>query len=82
MHRFVDVVKALKRRRGTTVACPRCGSLKISGSTGMDGWMLPPLYCCQECGYSGRLVLEVDRDAALGMASDTARNDAVPNTER
>lgn len=23
--------------------------------------MLPPLYLCSECGYAGRLVLEVDR---------------------
>jgi len=27
----------------------------------MDGWMLPPLYLCKECGYAGRLVLEVDK---------------------
>jgi len=28
----------------------------------MDGWMLPPLYLCKECGYAGRLVLEVGKD--------------------
>lgn len=67
MNRFIEVVKALKRRRNSAVACPRCGTLNISKSTGMDGWMLPPLYLCKECGYAGRLVLEVDRQE-LGPA--------------
>ena len=61
MNRFIEVVKALKRRPQSSVACPRCGTLNISKSTGMDGWMLPPLYLCKECGYAGRLVLEVDK---------------------
>jgi len=63
MRRFFEVVKALKRRGDSTIACPRCGSLNISKSSGMDGWMLPPLYLCRECGYAGRLVLEIDREA-------------------
>ena len=63
MNRFIEVVKALKRRRQSTIACPRCGSLRVSKSTGMDGWMLPPLYLCSDCGYAGRLVLEVEKDA-------------------
>lgn len=67
MNRFIEVLKALKRRRNSAVACPRCGTLNISKSTGMDGWMLPPLYLCKECGYAGRLVLEVDRQE-LGPA--------------
>jgi len=62
VNRFIEVVKALKRRPQSSVACPRCGTLNISKSTGMDGWMLPPLYLCKECGYAGRLVLEVGKD--------------------
>ncbi len=61
MNRFIEVLKGLKRRGESAIACPRCGSLRISKSTGMDGWMLPPLYLCSECGYSGRLVLEIDK---------------------
>ena len=69
MNRLIEVVKALRRRRESSVACPRCGTLNISKSTGMDGWMLPPLYLCKECGYAGRLVLEVDRNE-LGPAKN------------
>jgi transcription elongation factor Elf1 len=61
MNRFIEIVKGLKRRSESTLACPRCGSLRMSKSTGMDGWLLPPLYLCGECGYAGRLVLEVER---------------------
>ena len=71
MNRFIEVVKALKRRSSSTVACPRCGSLDMSKSTGMDGWMLPPLYLCNKCGYAGRLVLEIDvQDCARGASDD------------
>lgn len=61
MSRFIEIVKALKRQRSSAVVCPRCGSLHMTKSTGMDGWMLPTLYLCNECGYVGRLALEVDR---------------------
>lgn len=64
MNRFVEVVKALKRGRASRIACPKCRSEKIFRSTGMDGWMLPPLYLCAECGYTGRVVLEVEPEAA------------------
>jgi len=60
VNRFIEVVKALKRRSESAVACPRCGSLNVSKSTGMDGWLLPPLYLCYDCGYGGRLVLEFE----------------------
>jgi len=70
MNRFIEVVKALKRRSRSTVACPRCGSLDISKSTGMDGWMLPPMYLCNKCGYAGRLVLEIDAPDGDRGASD------------
>lgn len=58
------VLKSLKRRSGVLV-CPKCGSPKISGSSPLDGWILPYKYRCPKCGYSGFLVLEVDeRDVA------------------
>jgi predicted RNA-binding Zn-ribbon protein involved in translation (DUF1610 family) len=65
VNRFIEVVKALKRPSQSAVACPRCGSRNIFKSTGMDGWLLPPLYLCKDCGYTGRLVLEVgEQDSA------------------
>lgn len=75
MNRFIEVVKALKRRSQSVVACPRCGGLNISKSTGMDGWLLPPLYLCPDCGYTGRLVLEVEgQNPARGPSGNGSSN--------
>jgi predicted RNA-binding Zn-ribbon protein involved in translation (DUF1610 family) len=69
VNRFIEVVKALKRPSQSAVACPQCGSPNIFKSTGMDGWLLPPLYLCKDCGYTGRLVLEVEgQDSAREMS--------------
>jgi predicted RNA-binding Zn-ribbon protein involved in translation (DUF1610 family) len=71
VNRFIEVVKALKRRSQSAVACPQCGGPNIFKSTGMDGWLLPPLYLCKDCGYTGRLVLELEKqDSGRGMAGD------------
>lgn len=80
MNRFIEVVRALKRRTDSVVACPVCGSLRVGRSTGMDGWMLPPLYLCNECGYAGRLVVEIDRES-LSRKKDERRNSNVPRAE-
>ena len=70
MNRFIEVVRSLKGRSESTAACPRCGSLDVRKSSGMDGWLMPPLYLCNRCGYAGRLVLEVKLPDAVHEASD------------
>jgi predicted RNA-binding Zn-ribbon protein involved in translation (DUF1610 family) len=77
VNRFIEVVKALRRHSTSTVACPQCGSLNISKSTGMDGWMLPPLYLCPNCGYAGRVVLEVRAEDMPRKGAPGGKNDAV-----
>jgi predicted RNA-binding Zn-ribbon protein involved in translation (DUF1610 family) len=62
VNRFIEVVRALRSGSQSAAACPQCGSLNISRSTQMDGWLLPTLYLCTNCGYTGRLVLEVDAE--------------------
>jgi predicted RNA-binding Zn-ribbon protein involved in translation (DUF1610 family) len=73
-NRFIEVLKALKRGSERAIACPRCGSLNISKSSGMDGWMLPALYLCNECGYAGRVVLGID-GRTLHRRSEETRGD-------
>ena len=77
MNRFIEVVKALKGPRRSAVACPQCGSLNIAKSTGMDGWMLPPLYFCANCGYTGRVVLEIQDKDAGREGSGNGKNSTV-----
>jgi predicted RNA-binding Zn-ribbon protein involved in translation (DUF1610 family) len=74
MKRFVDVLKELKRPSRSAVACPQCRSLNIHKSTGMDGWLLPPLYLCPDCGYSGRVVLELEAQDRAREGSEYGGN--------
>jgi len=77
VNRFIEVVKALKRPSRSAVACPQCGSLNITKSTGMDGWMLPPLYLCPDCGYAGRVVLEIQAHDTRREGSGDGKNKTV-----
>jgi predicted RNA-binding Zn-ribbon protein involved in translation (DUF1610 family) len=60
MNRFVETVKSLKRTPGTRQVCPSCGSLRIRVHDSLGGWLLPPTYSCEECGYVGKVILEVE----------------------
>jgi len=75
VNRFIEVVRALRRHTKSIIACPQCGSPNISKSTGMDGWMLPPLYLCSSCGYAGRVVLEVRAEDMVRKGSVDGKND-------
>ena len=77
MNRFIEVLKELKRHRPSAIACPQCGSLNIYKSTGMDGWLLPASYLCPDCGYSGRVILEVEAQGGAGKESTDGRNGSV-----
>jgi predicted RNA-binding Zn-ribbon protein involved in translation (DUF1610 family) len=77
VNRFIEVVKALKGPSRSAVACPQCGSLNIAKSTGMDGWMLPPLYLCANCGYTGRVVLEIQAQDTRGEGSGNGKDGTV-----
>ena len=41
-------------------ACPRCGSVNIKFSTKFDVWLTPKRYVCNDCGYIGPVVLEIE----------------------
>jgi predicted RNA-binding Zn-ribbon protein involved in translation (DUF1610 family) len=77
VNRFTEVVKALRRSSRSAVACPKCGSANIFKSTGMDGWLLPPLYLCKDCGYTGRVVLEVEEQDSARETSGDKKSHAI-----
>jgi len=60
MNSFFETIRKLKRSGGAPRMCPRCGSMRIRIEGSLGGWLLPPMYSCEACGYSGRLVLELD----------------------
>jgi len=61
MNRLVDVVRRLKRSDPGPRICPSCGSPKIREFGSLGSWLVPPTFICDDCGYAGPVVLEVDQ---------------------
>ena len=40
--------------------CPACGSTNIRKVSPFSGWLLPEEFVCDDCGYRGPIVAEVD----------------------
>ena len=67
---FREVLKGLKHKKiwePTTKVCPKCGSPRITISSGLDTYprlygITPEKYVCKECGYSGALAMEQTKE--------------------
>ncbi|MEM2118071.1 MAG: hypothetical protein QW386_03515 [Candidatus Bathyarchaeia archaeon] len=57
-----EVFGTLKRRKPSKIFCPRCGSSKIHLSSSLDYWLTPRKYVCDDCGYVGILVMELEKE--------------------
>jgi predicted RNA-binding Zn-ribbon protein involved in translation (DUF1610 family) len=57
-----EVFKTLKRRKPSKAYCPRCGSSKIHLFASLDYWLTPKKYVCDDCGYSGPIVMELEEE--------------------
>ena len=60
-------LKRKKLREQTPTLCPRCGSSKIKISSSFDTYprmygLTPRQYVCEECGYRGPIVLELEEE--------------------
>ncbi len=55
-----EVIKSLKHGKPTKIYCPRCCSPKIDLSSELDIWLTPKKYLCENCGYTGPIVMEID----------------------
>ena len=42
--------------------CPICESRNIRKSSQFDGWLIPELYVCPDCGYKGPIYMEIQID--------------------
>ncbi|MHA1237972.1 MAG: hypothetical protein ACTSSJ_01780 [Candidatus Odinarchaeia archaeon] len=40
--------------------CPICGSSHLKYASFLSGWYTPEQYICENCGYSGPLILEIE----------------------
>jgi len=65
-----EVLGGLKRKKPwepTPKFCPRCGSPKIKVSSSFDVYprmygLTPRQYVCEDCGYRGPIVLELEEE--------------------
>lgn len=67
---FFDTVKNLRHSGPGALACPVCGSIRIKQRGSLGGWLLPPDWACTDCGYVGKLVLELDREDSRKQKND------------
>ncbi|RJS79638.1 hypothetical protein CW708_01905 [Candidatus Bathyarchaeota archaeon] len=57
-----EIFKSLKHRKPTKIYCPRCGSPNIHLSSKFDYWLTPKTYVCEDCGYKGPIVMELEEE--------------------
>jgi transcription elongation factor Elf1 len=57
-----EVLKTLKHRKPSQIYCPRCCSPKISLSSSLDLWLTPKKYVCNNCGYTGPIIMELEKE--------------------
>jgi predicted RNA-binding Zn-ribbon protein involved in translation (DUF1610 family) len=57
-----EVFRMLKYRKPSKIYCPRCGSPKIRLSSSLDYWFTPKKYVCENCGYIGPIVMELEKE--------------------
>lgn len=56
------VFKTLKHRGPSKIYCPKCGSPRIHLSSSLDYWLTPKKYICENCGYYGPIVMELEEN--------------------
>ncbi|MEM2104610.1 MAG: hypothetical protein QW717_06960 [Candidatus Bathyarchaeia archaeon] len=62
LRNMFEVFKTLKRRGPSKIYCPKCGSSKVHLSTSLDYWLTPKKYVCDDCGYNGPIVMELEEN--------------------
>jgi transcription elongation factor Elf1 len=55
-----EIIKNTKHRRPTQIFCPRCGSPKMNLTTTLAIGFTPKQYYCENCGYVGTVVMELE----------------------
>jgi predicted RNA-binding Zn-ribbon protein involved in translation (DUF1610 family) len=72
-----ELLHTLKHRKPTQIYCPRCASPKIHLSSSFDTWLFPTKYRCENCGYVGPIVMELEKEE--NQKKKETPNQATPN---
>jgi len=57
-----EVFRTLSHRGPTKKYCPRCQSPKIHLYSSLSYWLTPKKYICESCGYTGPVILELEKE--------------------
>jgi hypothetical protein len=57
-----DILKNTRHRKPSQIYCPRCASPKIQLSSSLAVWLTPKQYYCEDCGYLGIIVMELEKE--------------------
>jgi len=66
-----EVFKSVKHRSPTQIYCPRCCSPKIKLTSSLSYFLTPKQYYCEECGYVGTVVMELEKDEEEKKETET-----------
>ena len=66
-----EVFKSVKHRSPTQIYCPRCCSPKIKLTNSLSYFLTPKQYYCEECGYVGTVVMELEKDEEEKKETET-----------
>gem|GEM_PF-922158 len=58
---ILTLLKNLRIHSGNLAVCPKCGKPSLVKSSLYDGWLFPNRFVCIQCGYSGYLVMELEK---------------------
>jgi predicted RNA-binding Zn-ribbon protein involved in translation (DUF1610 family) len=62
LHSMHEILKTLKHRRPSKIYCPKCGGSEIRLFSSSDYWLTPKKYVCEDCGYYGPVVMELEKE--------------------
>ena len=57
-----EVLNTLKHRKPSRIYCQKCASPKINLSNSLEIWLLPKKYLCENCGYIGPIIMELEKE--------------------
>ena len=62
LENVLEVLNTLKHRKPSRIYCPKCASPKINLSNSLEIWLLTKKYLCENCGYIGPIVMELEKE--------------------
>ena len=57
-----EVFKSIKHRKRKQIYCPRCCSPKLKLTSSLAVWLTGEQYYCEDCGYVGAVVMELEEE--------------------